>query len=159
MAFSEKWKEKWGWGEGNGCYIRTIEYGCPCCTLHNCRDHSFRYGSVLYKFTKNSKHREILLGASLDRKEPACNAGDLGSIPGLRESLEEENGNPLQYFCLKNLMDREVWLQSKGLQRVGHNWVARHKWQLVVFTFFSGFSCTFLKCPKWMSTTFIVKSC
>ena len=33
-------------------------------------------------------------------KESACNAGDLGSIPGLRRSPGEENGNPLQYSCL-----------------------------------------------------------
>ena len=35
-------------------------------------------------------------------KESACNAGDTGSIPGLRGSLEGGNGNPLQYSCLEN---------------------------------------------------------
>ena len=35
-------------------------------------------------------------------KESVCNAGDLGSIPGFGRSPEEGNGNPLQYFCLKN---------------------------------------------------------
>ena len=35
-------------------------------------------------------------------KESACNAGDLGLIPGLRRSLGEGNGNSLQYSCLKN---------------------------------------------------------
>ena len=34
-------------------------------------------------------------------KESACNAGDLGSIPGLRRSPGEGNGNPLQYSCLE----------------------------------------------------------
>ena len=42
-------------------------------------------------------------------KEPACNAGDLGSIPGLGRSPGEGNGNPLQYSCLENPMDREAW--------------------------------------------------
>ena len=42
-------------------------------------------------------------------KAPACNAGDLGSIPGLRRSLGEGNGNPLQYSCLGNPMDRGTW--------------------------------------------------
>ena len=42
----------------------------------------------------------------LDGKESACNAGDLGSIPGLGRSPGEENGNPLQYSCLGNPMDR-----------------------------------------------------
>ena len=39
----------------------------------------------------------------------ACNAGDLGSIPGLGKSPGERNGNPLQYSCLENPMDREAW--------------------------------------------------
>ena len=34
-----------------------------------------------------------------DGKESACNAGDLGSIPGLGRSPGEENGYPLQYSC------------------------------------------------------------
>ena len=34
------------------------------------------------------------------------NAGDTGSVPGLGKSPGEGNGNPLQYSCLKNLMDR-----------------------------------------------------
>ena len=41
-------------------------------------------------------------------KESACNAGDPGSIPGLGRSPEEGNGNPLQYACLGNPMDREA---------------------------------------------------
>ena len=35
--------------------------------------------------------------------------GDLGLIPGLGRSLEERNGNPLQYSCLENSTDREAW--------------------------------------------------
>ena len=42
-------------------------------------------------------------------KESACNAGDLGSIPGLGRSPEEGNGSPLQYSSLENFMDREAW--------------------------------------------------
>ena len=38
-------------------------------------------------------------------KESACNAGDLGSIPGLGRSPREGNGNPLQYSWLENSMD------------------------------------------------------
>ena len=38
-------------------------------------------------------------------KEPACNAGDPGSIPGLGKSPGEGNDNPLQYFCLENPMN------------------------------------------------------
>ena len=42
-------------------------------------------------------------------KEPACNTGDLGSIPGSGRSPGEANGNPLQYSCLENPMDRGAW--------------------------------------------------
>ena len=42
-------------------------------------------------------------------KESACNAGELGAIPGLRRSLGKGNGNPLQYSCLGNPMERGAW--------------------------------------------------
>ena len=41
--------------------------------------------------------------------ESSCNAGDLDSIPGLGRSPGEGNGNPLQYSCLENPMDRGAW--------------------------------------------------
>ena len=44
-----------------------------------------------------------------DGKESACNAEDLGSIPGLGRSPGGGNGNPLQYSCLGNPMDRGAW--------------------------------------------------
>ena len=45
----------------------------------------------------------------LGGKESACNAGDLGSIPGLGRSPGEGNANPLQYSYLENPMDRGAW--------------------------------------------------
>ena len=42
-------------------------------------------------------------------KESACSARDQGSIPRLGRSPAEGNGNPLQYLCLENLMDRGAW--------------------------------------------------
>ena len=45
-------------------------------------------------------------------KYPSANAGDIrdsGLIPGLGRSPGEGNGNPLQYSCLENLMDRGAW--------------------------------------------------
>ena len=42
-------------------------------------------------------------------KESACNAGDQGLIPGLGRSPGEGNGNPFQYPCLENPMDRGAW--------------------------------------------------
>ena len=46
---------------------------------------------------------------SSDGKESACSAGDLGSVLELGRSPGEGNGNPLQYFCPENSMDREAW--------------------------------------------------
>ena len=43
-----------------------------------------------------------------DGKASACSAGDQGSIPVLGRS-GEGNGNPLQYSCLENPMDRGAW--------------------------------------------------
>ena len=48
-----------------------------------------------------------------DSKESACNAGDPGSIPGSGRSPGERNGNPLQYSCLENSMDR-LWGRRKS---------------------------------------------
>ena len=45
----------------------------------------------------------------LRRKASVYNVGDLRSIPGLGSSLEEGNGNPLQYSCLENPMDGGAW--------------------------------------------------
>ena len=42
-------------------------------------------------------------------KKSACNAGDLGLIPESERSPGEGNGNPFQYFCLENPMDRGAW--------------------------------------------------
>ena len=41
-----------------------------------------------------------------DGKASVYGVGDLGSIPGLGRSLGEGSGNPLQYYCLENPMDR-----------------------------------------------------
>ena len=63
-------------------------------------------------------------------KNPPANAGDIGDlglIPVLGRSPGERHGNPLQYSCLENPMDRGAWqLQSMGLQRVGHEWATQH---------------------------------
>ena len=50
-------------------------------------------------------------GGSVVKNPPASagNAEDSGSIPGSGRSLGEGNGNPLQYSCLENPMDRGVW--------------------------------------------------
>ena len=59
----------------------------------------------------------------LSGKESACNAGDVGLIPGLGRSPGEGNGNPLQYSCLWNPVDRGAWQATVlgNLKRVRHD--------------------------------------
>ena len=59
------------------------------------------------QFYKASKFKSFPGGS--DSRESACNAGYLGSIPGLRRFAREGNGNPLQYSCLEKFMDRGAW--------------------------------------------------
>ena len=85
------------------------------------------------------------LGGS-DSKESASNAGDLGLIPGLGRFPEEGNGNPLQYSCLDNSMDRGIWgLQFMGSQRVTHLYLCI-MWILPLFYFSFYWSTVDLQC-------------
>ena len=56
-------------------------------------------------------------------KESACDAGDLGSIPGLGRSPGRGNGNPLQYSCFEESpwAEEPGGLQSMESQRIGHD--------------------------------------
>ena len=65
-------------------------------------------------------------GGSED-KASACNAGDPGSIPGLGRSPGEGNGNPLQYSCLENPIERGSW-------RATVHGVAKNRTRLSNFT-------------------------
>ena len=59
-----------------------------------------------------NKNKSACLGDFLggsDGKESACNSGDPCLIPASRRFLGERNGNPLQYYCLENSMDRGSW--------------------------------------------------
>ena len=57
-----------------------------------------------------------------DGKESAHNVEDPGLMPGSGRSLGEVNGNPLQYSCLKNPMDGEVWRAAvHGVARVRYD--------------------------------------
>ena len=58
-------------------------------------------------------------------KNPPASIGDIGdtgSIPGLGRSPGRKHGNPLQYSCLENPMDRGAWWATvQRVQRVGYN--------------------------------------
>ena len=72
---------------------------------------SFPHDHQHYLFDDSHYNRSLLnilkeLPYISDGKESACNAGDLGSIPGSGRSPGEVNGNPFQHFCQDNPMDR-----------------------------------------------------
>ena len=55
-------------------------------------------------------------------KESTCDAGDVGSVPGLGRSPGEGNDKPLQCSCLENPMDRGAWQATvHGVARFRHN--------------------------------------
>ena len=56
-------------------------------------------------------------------ENPPVNGGDASSIPGSGNSLGGRNGNPLQYSCLENPMDRGAWwgYSPWGHKKVGHD--------------------------------------
>ena len=56
-----------------------------------------------------------------DSKESACNVGELGSIPGSGRSPGGGHGNPLQYFCMGNPMDRGAW--GATVHGVAKSWI------------------------------------
>ena len=65
-------------------------------------------------------------------KEYASGAGDLGSIPGSGRSPREVNGNPLQYSCLENPMDRGAQQAAvHRVTRVRHDLATKEREQLV----------------------------
>ena len=96
-----------------------------CCTLST------------YKFTFDSVN-----------KESAYNAEDPGSIPRLGRFPREGNGNPPQYSCLENSMDREAW-------RARVYGIAKSQTQLAFIFFIKlqihvlGPWATILRLPKW----------
>ena len=61
------------------------------------------------------------LYSSSDGKASACNAGDLGLIPGSGRYPGEGNGNPLQYPCLENFKNRGAWQASVHGVAVTHD--------------------------------------
>ena len=84
-----------------------------------------------------------------DGKASVYNVGDLGSIPGSGRFPGEGNGNPLQYSCLENPMDRGAWcrLLSMGSQRVRHDWVTSLHFTGVLSIPFSSWKQWFWKLP------------
>ena len=114
------WDDPEGWnGEGGGMFTCGI-FLCACVSPK----------SPLHKETSPVRfgvHPTAAWGLPpwLSGKELVCNArdaGDADSIPGSGRSPGEGNGNPLEYSCLENPMDKEAWRATvHGSQRLRHN--------------------------------------
>ena len=130
-------------GEGNG---NPLQYSCP----ENPMDWGAWWATVHwvaknrtwlsdFAFTFLSMHYGGFPGNSLD-KESICNVGHASLLPGLKRSPGGGHGNPLQYSCLENPMDRGAWWAT--VQGVTKSWTrlkrlsmpAMHYW---VFESFS----------------------
>ena len=90
-----------------------------------------KFHGILQSGKKKKKQIVIItlgfLGGSVVKNLPA-NAGDAGSTTGSGRSLGEGNGNPNQYSCLGNSMDRGVWRTTvHGVARVGQNLVTKQQ--------------------------------
>ena len=81
----------------------------------NCPVYNSLGASLVAQLVKNSNVMQ----------ETALSIGDPGLIPGSGRSLGESNGNPLQYSCLENPMDREAW--QAMVHRFAKRWI-QLKW-------------------------------
>ena len=102
-------------GEGNGNPLQ-----CSC--LENPRDGGAWWATIYGVTQSRTRLKRLSSSSSSSFLESACNAGDWGLIPGSGRSPGEGNGNPLQYSCLENPMDRGAWRDTiLGVARVGHD--------------------------------------
>ena len=76
----------------------------------------------------------VILGfpGGSDSKASVYNAGDLGSSPGLGRSPGEGNGNPFQYYCLENPMDRGAWYAT--VYGVAKSWTRLSNFTSLLFS-------------------------
>ena len=90
----------------------------------------------IISLTNSSKNDMVQVDPQVAQvvKSPSANAGDLrdvGLIPGSGRSPGGENGNPLQYSCLENPMDREDWratVRRVSKSRTWLRWLGTHRW-------------------------------
>ena len=101
------------WISGPSLYLSgTKDTGCYRGVLGNSYHH--------YNFFCSPLHSKCAFPGGSNGKGSACNARDLGLIPGLGRSPGEGNGNPLQYSCLENPTDREAWRDT--VHEVAKSW-------------------------------------
>ena len=119
------------------CYTTSQTSSCPTAqaycsdTLRNCLwlQHNLLVMSLWLLLTRLFCFLCFL--SDLVDEESSCNRGDWGLIPGSGRSPGEGNGNPLQYSCLENCMDRGAWWAT--LHGITKSWT----WPYNFFVLFS----------------------
>ena len=94
--------------------MQVCRYARVCARAHththtHTHPHSILQPESLFTPSKMENMFEWSHAGGSDGKESTCNAGDLGSIPGWGRFPGGGHGNPLQYSCLENSMDRGAW--------------------------------------------------
>ena len=83
------------------------------------------------------------VGSVVQLVKNLCNAGDLDSTPGSGRSPGKGNGNPLQYSCLENPLDRGTWWAAvHGVARVIHD---RHQTNHDTIVLSNSYTITIIK--------------
>ena len=82
-----------------------------------------QFPHLIFRFESGyTKKKNVCIPHRSASKESACSAGDPSLVLGLGRSPGEGNGNPVQYSCLENPMDRGAWWATvHGVARVGHD--------------------------------------
>ena len=77
-------------------------------SIQNCKPSNQRFvlGIIYEQIVNRQRYDAQGIPGDSEGKQSACHAGDPGSIPGSGRSSVERNGNPFQYSCLENSMDR-----------------------------------------------------
>ena len=106
-----KWPKYWSFSiSSSNEYVGLISFRIVGFDLLESKGLSRVFSSTtIQKHQFFGAHLSLGFPGGSEGKASACNAGDLGSISGSERSRGEGNGNPLQYSCLENPMDREAW--------------------------------------------------
>ena len=135
----------WGCKESDTTEVKQASKQITCSCWVGRFSNSFMFDLILSYF--------ILLNSG---KEPPASGGDTGdtrSIPGLVRSPAGRHGNPLQFSCLKNPMNRGAWQATvHGGHRVGHDWSDL----ACIHTLHCHYYFKYLFCPLFSFCIFII---
>ena len=120
------------WGPSHVCRmvnsIPTFYLVVQLVRIHlQCRRPQFDSWAGKFPWWRDRPPTPVFLGFSggSDGKESTCNAGDVGSVPGLGRSPGEGHGDPLQYSCLENPMDGGAWRAAVHGVKKSRAWLKR----------------------------------